>query len=67
MDGPLQIMARGDCEAFIRQFLKYNVSNRDKGNYLLLKTEELDIDLYMEVNPLDSIPVLVQTQIPPPE
>lgn len=66
MDGPLQVMARGDCESFVRQYLKYNVSDRDVDNYMILKTEELDISLYMEKKPLEPPPILIPPPIPAP-
>ena len=65
-DGPLQVMARGECETFVRQFLKFNVSEREKEYCMLLKTEELDITLYMEKAPLEPPTILVPPPIPAP-
>ena len=42
-DGPMSIMARGDCEDFVKHYVKYNIGDRDLENYEVLKTETLDI------------------------
>ena len=49
-DGPLQIIVRGDCEDFVKHYLKHNIVGRDIGNYKVLKTEEVDINLFIDTN-----------------
>jgi len=53
VDGPIQIIARGDCEDFIKHYIKYNINERDKENYKILKTEEVDINQFIEAAPLE--------------
>lgn len=48
MDGPLAIAARGECEDFIKAYLKYNIMERDLENYEILETKVLDINQFIE-------------------
>jgi hypothetical protein len=47
-EGPLSVIARGDCESFVTHYLKYNVGERDIENFQILKTEEVDINQFLE-------------------
>ncbi len=48
--GQLNISCQGPCEEFVKTYLKYNLSDRDKANFVLLKAEELNIDDYMDAS-----------------
>jgi hypothetical protein len=48
-DGPLVILANGPCEEFVKSFLKYNVSRKELNNLRILKTEETDINQFLDV------------------
>lgn len=45
--GTLSIACQGPCEDFVKTYIKYNVPERDKENYVLLKAEELNIADYI--------------------
>ena len=47
--GALSISCQGPCEDFVKTYIKYNISDRDKDNYVLLKAEELNISDYLTV------------------
>lgn len=51
-EGPLHVVARGDCEDFVKHYLKYNVGEKDSENYEILKTETVDINQFIEKSPL---------------
>jgi hypothetical protein len=45
---PLQVSAWAPCEEFVISYLKYNVGERDIENFKVLKTEEVDINQFLE-------------------
>jgi hypothetical protein len=47
-DGPLSILANGPCEEFVKSFLKYNVGRKEINNLKILKTEELDVNRFLD-------------------
>jgi hypothetical protein len=49
---PLQVSAWAPCEEFVVSYLKYNVGERDIENFQVLKTEEVDINQFLEKIPL---------------
>jgi hypothetical protein len=50
-DGPISVMARGDCEDFVKHYFKYNIGDRDIDNCEVLETKVLDINQFLEKKP----------------
>jgi len=46
--GNLQVVCQGPCEDFLRTYLKYNYSGRNRDQTVVLKAEEFPVDDYLE-------------------
>lgn len=46
--GPLSIVCWADCDSFVSHYIKHNVTDPDRANYVILKAEEVNINMFID-------------------
>jgi hypothetical protein len=47
-EGPINIICRGDCESFVKHYVKFNLDERGRSETSILRTEEIPIETFMD-------------------